>query len=357
MPRQLVRDPIYHQLNQALRELISSADFAAGDRFLTERQVSERFRVSRATANKALSNLVAEGVLEVRSGPDEDSPERDREDALLGAARLRDAGDPLGALDLLRHALQREPEDELLIAALEDTTRQARECVERVLGDARRIPALSVRPAEIDRRLRRPTELLVASRVNADWTASALARVCPADSEAGRTIRTAGSCGLLSASRRDPTWQPGPAQWSRAGRPAGWRQSGGESRAAGLWQGLGALCTWRNGVRLPLLAGAAWARAGLQDLCAPHRCRPCKPTGPGRWRSRWWFFTHHSMAAGEVVPDTHHLILPTDLAPGRYLLWAGMYAHETVRNLAVVSADVPTADDRVLLGEIEVEVL
>jgi hypothetical protein len=58
---------------------------------------------------------------------------------------------------------------------------------------------------------------------------------------------------------------------------------------------------------------------------------------------------------GEIVPDTHHLILPRDLAPGRYLLWAGMYAHETVRNLAVLSADVPTADDRVLLGEIEVE--
>jgi GntR family transcriptional regulator len=68
MPVQIVRDPIYHQLNQALRELISSADFTAGDRFLTERQVSERFQVSRATANKALSNLVAEGVLEFRKG-------------------------------------------------------------------------------------------------------------------------------------------------------------------------------------------------------------------------------------------------------------------------------------------------
>ena len=58
---------------------------------------------------------------------------------------------------------------------------------------------------------------------------------------------------------------------------------------------------------------------------------------------------------GEIVPDTHHLVLPKDLAPGRYLLWAGMYVHETVRNLAVLSADVPTVDGRVLLGEIEVE--
>jgi hypothetical protein len=32
-----------------------------------------------------------------------------------------------------------------------------------------------------------------------------------------------------------------------------------------------------------------------------------------------------------------------------------MYEHETVRNLAVLSADVPVVSDRLLLGEIEVE--
>jgi hypothetical protein len=57
---------------------------------------------------------------------------------------------------------------------------------------------------------------------------------------------------------------------------------------------------------------------------------------------------------GELVPDTHHLPLPADLAPGRYRLWAGMYEYEPLRNLTVLSADVPTADNRVLLGEIEV---
>jgi hypothetical protein len=57
---------------------------------------------------------------------------------------------------------------------------------------------------------------------------------------------------------------------------------------------------------------------------------------------------------GELVPDAHPLALPTDLAPGRYLLWAGMYEHDTVRNLAVRSSEAPTADNRVLLGEIEV---
>jgi GntR family transcriptional regulator len=64
----LVRDPIYHQLNRLLRGLLRSGEFATGQQFLTERQVSQRFEVSRATANKALSNLVAEGVLEFRKG-------------------------------------------------------------------------------------------------------------------------------------------------------------------------------------------------------------------------------------------------------------------------------------------------
>jgi hypothetical protein len=57
---------------------------------------------------------------------------------------------------------------------------------------------------------------------------------------------------------------------------------------------------------------------------------------------------------GEIVPDIHHLRLPADLEPGRYRLWAGMYEHETVRNLTILSSDTPAADGRVMLGEIEV---
>jgi hypothetical protein len=57
---------------------------------------------------------------------------------------------------------------------------------------------------------------------------------------------------------------------------------------------------------------------------------------------------------GELVPDTHYLALPANLAPGRYRLWAGMYQYEPLRNLTVLSADVPTTDNRILLGEIEV---
>jgi GntR family transcriptional regulator len=64
----LVRDPVYHQLNRALRRLVAGRRFRTGDRFLTEREVCREYSVSRPTANKALSTLVAEGVLEFRKG-------------------------------------------------------------------------------------------------------------------------------------------------------------------------------------------------------------------------------------------------------------------------------------------------
>ena len=66
--RKLVRNPLYVQLKEILKELTKSDEFRVGDKFLTERQISERFDVSRVTANKALSNLVAEGVLSFRKG-------------------------------------------------------------------------------------------------------------------------------------------------------------------------------------------------------------------------------------------------------------------------------------------------
>lgn len=64
----IVRDPIYQQLHQELRRKVLDHRFPAGSRFLTERQVCREYAVSRATANKALSTLVAEGVLEFRKG-------------------------------------------------------------------------------------------------------------------------------------------------------------------------------------------------------------------------------------------------------------------------------------------------
>lgn len=67
MDTRLQRSPVYQQLNDRLRSSLAS-EYECGDRFLTEREIAERFEVSRATANKALASLVSEGVLEFRRG-------------------------------------------------------------------------------------------------------------------------------------------------------------------------------------------------------------------------------------------------------------------------------------------------
>jgi GntR family transcriptional regulator len=62
------QDPLYRDLHRRLRQLITSGEFAPGDRFLSERAVRARFQVSRPTANKALANLMAEGLVAYRRG-------------------------------------------------------------------------------------------------------------------------------------------------------------------------------------------------------------------------------------------------------------------------------------------------
>jgi len=56
------------QLNDKLRALIQGRCFTPGEKFLTEREIAERFNTSRPTANKVLSGLVSEGLLEFRKG-------------------------------------------------------------------------------------------------------------------------------------------------------------------------------------------------------------------------------------------------------------------------------------------------
>jgi DNA-binding GntR family transcriptional regulator len=51
-----------------LREAIRRGEFPEGRRFPTEREMVERYQVSRPTANKVLSGLAAEGLLEFRKG-------------------------------------------------------------------------------------------------------------------------------------------------------------------------------------------------------------------------------------------------------------------------------------------------
>ena len=67
MDTSLVRSPVYQQLNQRLRAALAT-EYRSGDQFLTEREVAEKFQVSRATANKSLASLVSEGILEFRKG-------------------------------------------------------------------------------------------------------------------------------------------------------------------------------------------------------------------------------------------------------------------------------------------------
>lgn len=60
--------PLYQQVRQALLELLASGDYEPGTRFLTEREVCERFGVSTTTAVRALNDLVAAGALIRRQG-------------------------------------------------------------------------------------------------------------------------------------------------------------------------------------------------------------------------------------------------------------------------------------------------
>ena len=66
--KKLVREPMYQQMNEILRVLLKTGEFAEGDRFLTERQIADRFQVSRPTANKVLAGMVSEGLLEFKKG-------------------------------------------------------------------------------------------------------------------------------------------------------------------------------------------------------------------------------------------------------------------------------------------------
>lgn len=58
----------HEQLIEKLRKLLRSRQFVPGKKFLTEREIAERFETSRPTANKALSSLVSTGLLEFRQG-------------------------------------------------------------------------------------------------------------------------------------------------------------------------------------------------------------------------------------------------------------------------------------------------
>jgi hypothetical protein len=57
---------------------------------------------------------------------------------------------------------------------------------------------------------------------------------------------------------------------------------------------------------------------------------------------------------GELVVDEHALIIPIEAPPGTYKLFTGMYEWEKVRNLTILTPQEATANNRILLGELEV---
>lgn len=58
---------VYERAQQFIIEMIEGPDLAAGDRIPSERELSERFGISRMTMRKAIDRLVGRGLLERRS--------------------------------------------------------------------------------------------------------------------------------------------------------------------------------------------------------------------------------------------------------------------------------------------------
>lgn len=61
-------EPVHLRLADICRTSILNGDFVTGERFPSERELAERYRVSRATANKVISSLITEGLLELQKG-------------------------------------------------------------------------------------------------------------------------------------------------------------------------------------------------------------------------------------------------------------------------------------------------
>lgn len=62
------RVPLYQQVKDALRREVAGGSIDPGERFITQREICERYGVSMITAVRALNDLAAEGVLVRRRG-------------------------------------------------------------------------------------------------------------------------------------------------------------------------------------------------------------------------------------------------------------------------------------------------
>lgn len=60
--------PLYYQLMEELKEQIENEKYKRGDAFLTEKQLQERYQVSRITVRQAINELVNAGYLQCARG-------------------------------------------------------------------------------------------------------------------------------------------------------------------------------------------------------------------------------------------------------------------------------------------------
>ncbi len=59
--------PLYYQISQLIRQQIESGEIGPGEQIPTEKELQERFDVSRSTVRQAIADLVYAGLLERRS--------------------------------------------------------------------------------------------------------------------------------------------------------------------------------------------------------------------------------------------------------------------------------------------------
>ncbi len=60
--------PAYYQIRETIKSWIYNKEYNPGDRFPTEKELAERFKVNRLTVRQAVSQLVQEGFLQVHRG-------------------------------------------------------------------------------------------------------------------------------------------------------------------------------------------------------------------------------------------------------------------------------------------------
>lgn len=82
--------PLFKQVYTAILEAIDSGNLKEGDRLPTERDLSERFNVSRATIRRAISELVAEGRISPQVGRGSFVHARQLEDSLTSLVSFSD---------------------------------------------------------------------------------------------------------------------------------------------------------------------------------------------------------------------------------------------------------------------------